>query len=123
MDYIQIDTTLFFSLCCSLLQGEHQPAASSCQIAFFPFLLSFCIFCFYSSPKAQRAAKATEPQNRMFSDRLQKHDYPHFKGKTEFFYLTKIKNGSFFLKSHTFFFHLCSTFNDKLTPDCSVHPF
>lgn len=32
-------------------------------------------FCFYFSLWVQRAAKASQPQNRVFSDKLQKHDY------------------------------------------------
>lgn len=48
------------------------------RLFIFKVLLDFCFHFFL---RVQRPAKTSQPQNRVFSDELQKHDYLHFKKK------------------------------------------
>lgn len=59
------------------------------------FLFSFKVlldFCFHFSLRVQKAAKASQPLKRVFSDKLQQHDYLHLKRKKtqSGFYFTQV---------------------------------
>lgn len=57
------------------------------RLFIFKVLLDFCFHFFL---RVQRPAKTSQPQNRVFSDELQKHDYLHFKKKEEVFHFTQV---------------------------------
>ena len=60
-----------------------QHTAVRLALFLFKVLRFFWIFCFHFSLRVQRAAKASQPQNRVFSDELQKHDYLRLKREEE----------------------------------------
>lgn len=60
-----------------------QHTAVRLALFLFKVLRFFWIFSFHFSLRVQRAAKASQLQNRVFSDELQKHDYLRLKREEE----------------------------------------
>lgn len=60
-----------------------QHTAVRLALFLFKVLRFFWIFYFHFSLRVQRAAKASQLQNRVFSDELQKHDYLRLKREEE----------------------------------------